>query len=130
LTFKNELGQTSSGAFTSSNQVIATNWGNLMGTLVSNDTQINWSNGTVWTLAPAGNVPNIAGDWMVNNQATTISQSGASLTFKNERGQVSAGQFLSTGTQVMATGWGNLVGTLTNNDTEIDWANGTVWTFG
>jgi hypothetical protein len=30
-------------------------------------------------------------------------------------------------THVVATDWGNLVGTFSPDDTQIDWANGTVW---
>jgi hypothetical protein len=70
-----------------------------------------------------------AGTWYYNGQAVQILQQGGSLTFINQNGQGSSGLFLSS-TQVEATGWGNLVGTLTTQggQTIIEWANGTTWT--
>ncbi len=130
LVFTNENGQTSAGMFIGSEEVEATGWGDLTGTLVNNNTQINWSNGTSWTLSGVVvTPPDISGAWMYNGKSTQIAQAGNSLTFTNEVGGTSAGTFDSS-TQVTATGWGNLVGTLSNNDDTITWSNGTVWTKG
>jgi hypothetical protein len=79
-------------------------------------------------LANAG-LPRLAGPWFINgDEATRIQQNGTSLTFTNEAGNSSPGTFLSS-TQVVATGWGNLVGTLvpTADGMRIAWANGTAW---
>jgi len=71
--------------------------------------------------------PNLAGDWQYNGQACKIIQQGDALTFINERGDQSKGNFKSK-TQVVATDWENgLVGTLANGDKRINWRNSTVW---
>jgi hypothetical protein len=51
LVFINEVGDRSSGHFApgQTNVVIASDWGNLQGTLVNNGTRINWANDTYWT---------------------------------------------------------------------------------
>ncbi|HEY2249837.1 MAG TPA: hypothetical protein VGH74_02210, partial [Planctomycetaceae bacterium] len=95
---------------------------------VNNNTEIDWANGTVWTKGPSS-VPDISGSWVINGVVTTIQQTGAALTFTNERGMPAVGGF-SSATQVEAIGWLNMTGNLVNSNTEIDWANGTVWTKG
>ena len=76
-----------------------------------------------------GAFPDISGSWVINGLLTMIQESGAALTFTNERGQQSAGGFISA-TQIQAIGWVDMTGTLANNNAEIDWSNGTVWTKG
>ncbi len=129
LTFTNERNSVSAGNFTYSTQVVATNWGNLVGTISGNPGAytISWANGTVWQEA-AGTVPNLAGAWNIDGLPTQIQESGIGLTFTNERNSVSAGNFTYS-TQVVATNWGNLVGTISGNPGAytISWANGTVW---
>ena len=53
---------------------------------------------------------------------------GNTLTFINEFGGISAG-YIQDSSHVVATGWGNLVGTLvpTAQGVRINWANGTAW---
>jgi DNA-directed RNA polymerase subunit RPC12/RpoP len=52
LTFVNEKGDESQGAFNSKTEVIALDWeGGLTGKLVKNNTRINWRNGTWWVKA-------------------------------------------------------------------------------
>ena len=82
-------------------------------------------NGTTW------NFLRLAGSWSINGLATQIQQpgGGGALTFINERGDASAGD-IQDSSDVVATGWGNLVGTLvatTDGDVQIDWANVTTW---
>ena len=128
LIFINERGLESFGGFSSASQIEAIGWLNMTGTLAKNNSEIDWSNGTVWTKGPTS-VPNISGSWVINGLVTTIQQIGTTLTFTNERGQQSAGGFISA-TQIEAIGWHNLTGTLANNNAEINWSNGTVWTQG
>jgi hypothetical protein len=59
-------------------------------------------------------------------QACRIEQKGDALTFINERGDRSPGH-VKDGNAVIATGWGNLQGTLAEESTRINWANGTWW---
>lgn len=51
LVFINEVGNRSRGHFAPGrvDVVVATDWGNLEGSLVDNRTRINWSNNTYWT---------------------------------------------------------------------------------
>jgi Bacterial pre-peptidase C-terminal domain/Metallo-peptidase family M12 len=75
----------------------------------------------------AGQAVDISGDYLFNGATTHVVQSANSLTFINEHGGSSAGEFLSS-TQVVASGWGNLVGNIVGNN--IVWANGSTWTKG
>ena len=137
LIFTNENRLKSTGAVTgtNSNTVHAGTW-NLNGTLLwgtgTTVTEIDWSNGVIWTRAAA--VPaNISGTWVYNDKLTSITQNGASLVFTNENNQKSNGQIISSGAipghplNVEATNWNNLIGTLSNSNTEIDWSNGAKW---
>lgn len=67
----------------------------------------------------------LSGTWYINGVKCSITQFGDKLTFTNEQGQTSQGYLMPNG-QVKATDW-NLVGTLTQNNTRIMWANGSVW---
>lgn len=132
--FTNEFGDTANGRIISSTQVIADGWGGLVGTVSADGNTINWANNTTWVRAqvtPPSSFtpPTLAMNWFINgNQSTQITtNSPFSLTFRNEFGNTSAGTFTSP-TQVVATGWGNLVGNLNANGTEIQWANNTRWT--
>src|SRR5262249_3067296 len=102
LTFTNERGDSSPGTFLSATQVLATGWGNLVGTLSAtfDGFQINWANGTAW------DVLRLAGAWSINGQATQVAQpgGGSALTFTNEAGNASAG-YIQNVSQVVATGW-------------------------
>jgi titin len=127
LTFTNENGGTSAGYVADATHVVATTWGNLVGTLTPTfeGFQINWANGTAWTM------PRLGGSWSYNGQTTQVVQpaNGTALTFINEAGESSAG-LIQDATHIVATGWGNLAGTLvalTNGQIEIQWANGTAW---
>jgi subtilase family serine protease len=124
LMFINENGQSSSGYFQSSTQVVATGWGNLVGTVVSIDDgiRIAWANGTAW------DQPQLAGQGFIGAGVVQVTQNGNNLTFTNENGGVSAG-IIADATHIVATGWGNLVGTLTPTfeGYRINWANGTAW---
>ena len=76
--------------------------------------------------------PALAGTWFTNgNQATQVRQNGSRLTFTDASGDVSPGTFVDPAepTQVVATAWGDLVGTVvtTAAGMQIDWANGTRW---
>jgi Bacterial Ig-like domain len=125
LTFINEHGGQSQGHYLNATQVVATNWGNLVGNLVNGN--IHWTNGTVWTFtAPAAQeIPVVGGTYTFNGQFTSIQQVGSTLVFTNEHGGTSQGEFLSP-TQVVATQWGGLVGNVVGN--QIVWTNGTIWT--
>jgi Concanavalin A-like lectin/glucanases superfamily len=120
LTFVNEFGSESAGAFTSLTQVVASDWGGLAGHLVGN--RIEWENATAW----AAGLPDISGDFSFHG-ATRVEQSIGSLRFTNEHGGVSNGLFLNS-TQVVATDWGGLTGNIVAN--RIEWANGSHWTAG
>ena len=124
LTFINENNQSSPGYFLSANQVVATAWGNLVGTLVptADGMRIAWANGTAWDQLQ------LAGQGVTGDQGVQVDQDGNDLTFINENGGTSPG-YVQDLVHVVATGWGDLVGTVvaTFQGFEIDWANGSVW---
>lgn len=74
--------------------------------------------------------PNLAGAWESDYygswQGTTIAQSGMKLTFTNEKGDSSPGEFLSK-TSIKATKWeGGLTATI-ESPNRIRWSNGSTW---
>jgi hypothetical protein len=126
LVFTNEQGGMSNGQFINSTQFVATDWGNLVGTLVTNT--IQWDNGSVWTASDLsiGAPANVSGAWATGGQNTTILQFGQTLVFVNEHGGASQGTLVDS-THVVATGWGNLGGTIDPATRRILWDNGSVW---
>jgi hypothetical protein len=70
----------------------------------------------------------IAGQWSCGGQPARVQQLGNQLVFTNEKGVILPGQFLSA-TQVIVTGWGNLVGSLVQNGSvaQIRWSNNSIW---
>ncbi len=75
--------------------------------------------------------PNLAGTWNTNGSPTRIQQNGSSLVFTNQDNQTSAAYFINP-SQVLALGWGDLIGTLSGNPGQrtIHWSDGTVWSQG
>jgi len=125
LTFINENGAVSAGYIRDNSHVVATSWGNLLGTLVPTalGVRIEWSNGTAWDELRLG------GPWFIgSNQPTELYQGIDSLTLINERGQITRGSVASD-VEIIATDWGNLVGTVvaTSTGRRINWSNGTSW---
>ncbi|MFN0053941.1 MAG: beta strand repeat-containing protein [Planctomycetales bacterium] len=127
LVLVNKVGQTATAVFITPNQIIATGWGNLVGTLEGQ--VIKWSNNTSWTYTPVtGPNPDLGGVWDVGGQDTRILQNANGLTFVNRSGGTSTGSFTSP-TQVVATDWGPAQGTIGGNGTTLTWAsNNIVWT--
>lgn len=74
----------------------------------------------------------IAGSWRCSQGCSdstslaSISRSGFQLVLKNERGNESSGIIVDKMT-IMAYGWGNLVGRISEDGNSIFWDNGTVW---
>jgi hypothetical protein len=126
LTLTNEHGGSSAAHFINSTQFVATNWGNLTGTLVGNT--IQWSNGSVWTASnlAVGTPVNVSGAWEYSGKDTKILQIGTTLVFVNENGHAANGTVVDS-THVVATGWGNLGGTIDTANRRIVWDNGSVW---
>lgn len=85
---------------------------------------IFWDNGSVWCRRPHC-LPELAGRYRIRRRGRTrILQAGQALTFINEKGERSGGRFLNA-TQIVATDWKDIVGTIDGN--RITWSNGTTW---
>jgi hypothetical protein len=74
-------------------------------------------------------VGNFDGPWYVSGDLTTpalIIQAGTSLTLMNEQGRVATA---SATTSQLTANWGDgpIVGNLSGDQRQIDWANGTFW---
>ena len=92
------------------------------------------------TAAHAGTLPNISGTWYVNgdhSKRAHITQSGTSITLRNERGQTATGSFLDP--SHITTIWSpsiytpmaprtQIEGRITRSLNTIHWSNGTRWT--
>lgn len=81
----------------------------------------------------AGTLPNIGGRWYAQGDPTkwcSISQSGTSVTFRNEQGANGSGQFSNPSVVVVDWGYmgGHAVrGKISFDLQRIDWSNGTYW---
>lgn len=119
----------------------------LMGTLQQN---LNWYEATnlqrlysryfedqpdgTYKLEPC-EYPILTGTWICKincpaggeGKEASISQNGNKITFINEAGQSSTGNFLSRSSVVAGNNWSNLKGTINNQGRRINWNNGTVW---
>jgi hypothetical protein len=81
----------------------------------------------------AGTVPNISGVWYANGSPAarcSISQSGASVTLKNQQGRTAGGSF--SGSSALETDWGasgggHITGTISSDLRRINWSNGSFW---
>jgi hypothetical protein len=121
LTFTGGSGSTSAGHFVSATEVIATDWGNLAGTLSGDGLAIHWANGSVWSL-----IPDFQGNWSTSNGGPTrIEQQGATLEFINRAGDTSIGKALNATQVVTGANWGSVVGNIVGNS--IQFANGITW---
>jgi len=139
FTLTNEQGSTSTGHMQGMNQsvLVADQWQFVQGTLSSDGSQINWSNGTYWAQCNNGGGgggghrrPNLQGTWYRDGNhslACSIQQRKNILTFTNETGQTAQGKFL--GNKNVTANWGGTTinGTLVNNGGRINWDNGTMW---
>jgi hypothetical protein len=137
----NEQGSTSSGHIQGMNRnvIVADQWQFVQGTLSSDGSRINWSNGTYWARCNQGGggggggnhrLPNLQGTWYRDGNhslACSIQQNRKNLTFTNESGQSARGSFL--GSKNVTANWGGqtINGTLVNNAGRINWDNGTSW---
>lgn len=85
----------------------------------------------LWTTVRAGTLPNISGRWYANGKASkpcSLSQSGTSVSLRNESGISASGTFTDPST--LSTYWGpvNITGHISNDLSTITWSNGTYWT--
>lgn len=138
LTFTNESGSTATGqlAGTSQNRVTADDWNFVQGTLSSDGSRIDWSNGTFWARCSSGGgggrrTPNVDGTWYRSgnrSQACYIRQRRQSLQLSNESGQKGSGSLDRRGH--LTTNWSGtqVSGTLSKDGNTIYWNNGTSWT--
>jgi len=142
LTFTNENGSTSSGNFggMGRNTVTADQWNFVQGTLSSDGSRINWSNGTYWTRCQGGGggggggggyrTPNLDGTWYRGGNrslACTIRQNKKSIRLRNEKGQTATGTI--DGPHYVSTNWSGtqIAGTISADGNTIYWNNGTNW---
>lgn len=139
LNLTNENGSTSSGHLMgmNSNVVSADQWNFVQGTLSSDATRIDWSNGTFWARCPSGgggggwHYPNVDGTWYRSgnrSQSCYIKQHRRSLSLTNESGQTGSGQ--TDGRWHLTTNWNGrqINGSLSRDGNTIYWDNGTNWT--
>ncbi|MDE2272016.1 MAG: hypothetical protein KGJ94_08530 [Xanthomonadaceae bacterium] len=136
LTLTNENGDSSPGNLQGTNQVVAPGWQFVVGTLSSDGSQINWSNGTMWARCPSGggrwpgDFPRLAGTWFANGDRTracTIRQHRGALELQNEVGQSASGRFVRR--HLISTIWNGstIQGRISRDGNRIDWSNGTSW---
>jgi hypothetical protein len=120
------------------NTIVAPQWQFVTGSLSSDGSRIDWSNGTFWARCNSGGgggggrgrLPNLQGTWYRSgnrSMSCSIQQNRKGLTFINESGQTAQGKFL--GSRNVTANWSGqtINGTLVNNAGRINWDNGTFW---
>jgi len=131
----NENGAVGSAIFTGVNTLLVlggSGWdAGLTAQITNRGRTINWSNNTVWTkgLNPHS-PPEIASEWLYQNQPSAIFQQANQLLLINEVGAIGtalwsgSNRFTVTG----GAGWDlGLVGQLVDGGDMIQWTNNTVW---
>lgn len=110
LNLTNETGSTSTAHFIgmNNNVITADQWQFVQGTLSSDATRIDWSNGTYWARCPSGGgggnwwrYPNVDGTWYRggdHSQSCYIRQHRKNLNLTNESGQRGAAARMAAGT--------------------------------
>jgi hypothetical protein len=132
----NENGDTSPGNLQGPNVMTAPGWQFVTGTLTSDGSQINWSNGTFWARCNSGggggwHRPRIEGTWYRSgnrSQRCYIRRRGQTYTLTNEANASATGSWDSR--RQLTTNWSGTVisGIVTNGGNRINWDNGTFWT--
>jgi hypothetical protein len=135
----NENGDTSMGHLQGAQQnvIVADGWQFVQGTLTSDGSSIDWSNGTYWSRCGGGGGgggwgrPNIDGTWYRSGNhslACSIRQRGKNLRLTNETGATATGSFDSK--RHVTTNWSGTTigGTIVARGDRINWDNGTYWT--
>jgi len=114
----NADGNLSAGNFTSSQAIVAKNFGGLTAQLEAG--QIVWSNGDVWTkLDLSPDYTNAAGA-----RVRVLNDGAGNLVLVNRAGEGAFGRWVSP-TQIVVSDWGNVSATV--RDGQILWSNGTIW---
>lgn len=116
LTFTNEHGDSTTGRLLGKTQVIADDWGGLLGNI--DGPAIEWVNGSTW------NAPCFEGEYNINGQPVRIDQWAGALELTNESGDIAHGRVLSS-SRITAIDWGGLIGSV--NGAAIEWGNATAW---
>ena len=133
----NENGDTSPGTLQGPNVMSAPGWQFVTGTLTSDGSQINWSNGTFWARCNNGGGgggwrrPRIEGTWYRSgnrSQRCSIRRRGDTYTLTNEASARATGSWDSR--RQLTTNWSGTIisGIVTNGGNRINWNNGTFWT--
>jgi hypothetical protein len=136
LTLTNEAGSTSYGHLQAPGRIVAPEWQFVVGRLSPDGSQINWSNGTMWSRCPdngggwPGDFPRLAGIWFAGGDRSrrcSIRQRQGSLFMQNEAGQTASGSFVRR--HLITTSWNGAViqGRISRDGNRIDWDNGTYW---
>jgi hypothetical protein len=141
LSLTNETGSTSTAHFMgmNNNVISADQWQFVQGTLSSDATRIDWSNGTYWARCPSGGggggswwrYPNVDGTWYRggdHSQGCYIRQHRRNLNLTNESGQTGSGR--TDGRWHLTTNWNGtqVNGSISSDGNTIYWDNGTTWT--
>ncbi|MGC4075103.1 MAG: hypothetical protein QM760_21900 [Nibricoccus sp.] len=128
ITMFSNNGYSSNGVFREAGDtfIVAEYWGNLVGDVNAERNRIDWHNGTVWERQ--GTHASMLGDWSYEGSPCSIAGSDQNLILVNDYGSETPGHLDTYNRSVIAFDWGGLVGTVNNDFTRINWANGSVWT--
>ncbi|HEY2253028.1 MAG TPA: S53 family peptidase, partial [Planctomycetaceae bacterium] len=133
LTFVNYNGASSSGRYTSQNQVVVTNFDNqasvagTIDTTAADDGRIVFADGTVWLRVTLGGQYSVAGTGINSPTLASVTQNGINLTLVS--GGTSTAATIASATQLLVTTGGNQTSAASYGDGQISFTyNGQVWT--
>lgn len=66
------------------------------------------------------------GSCQASGTTFTVTQTGANIEVKNEKGELGSGTVTSNITISMGPPW-NMLGVISNNNRQVEWSNGTKW---
>jgi hypothetical protein len=111
--------------------IVALQWNLVQGTLTSDASRINWTNGSYWNhCSSGGGGKTLDGTWYASGdpgRMCSISQRLGALTFVNESGTTASGNF--NGPRHLVAFWQGtpIGGAISGDGSRITWDNGTFW---
>ena len=109
----------------------ALEWGQVIGVLSPDRSQIDWSNGTYWARCPASSAPSgidLTGTWIAQDGSCIVHQNGTSVRSGDTADCVASGSVDQKGHLVLDAAAGKFDGDVTADGNHINWVDGSYWT--
>ena len=125
----NGQGSLSSGEARGPFVMSALEWGPVLGVLSTDQSQIDWSNGTFWARSSSSPATiDLTGTWIALDGSCNLHQQGNLVRSGDSKDCVASGSVDKNGHLVMDALFGKFEGDVTADGNHIDWADGSYWT--